>query len=179
MPKNTTSPSPAQLAQDVLAAVRRSGSAGVTSQQLALQLGFKDKSHRYLLFDAIELLLDEGRIETGKKGRYTAVGGRDTMEGTIDIIASGAGYVRIEGHTDDIYVHNRDIGTALHGDRVLVKQSGGRGTRVEGKVLQVVKRRRTEFVGTIHKQEGRMLLVADDQRVQRPFMIPLHASMNA
>jgi ribonuclease R len=179
MPKNTTSPSPAQLAQDVLAAVRRSGSAGVTSQQLALQLGFKDKSHRYLLFDAIELLLDEGRIETGKKGRYTAVGGRDTMEGTIDIIASGAGYVRIEGHTDDIYVHNRDIGTALHGDRVLVKQSGGRGTRAEGKVLQVVKRRRTEFVGTIHKQEGRMLLVADDQRVQRPFMIPLHASMNA
>jgi hypothetical protein len=37
-----------------LAAVRRSASAGITSQQLALQLGFKDKGQRYLLFDAID-----------------------------------------------------------------------------------------------------------------------------
>jgi ribonuclease R len=170
---------PEQLTQHVLAAIRRSGAAGITSQQLAIQLGFKDKGHRYLIFDAIDRLLDDGRIETGRKGRYTAVGGRDTLEGTIDIIASGAGYVRVEGHTEDIYVHNRNVGTALHGDRVLVKQTGGRGMRAEGKVLQVLKRRRTEFVGTIHRHDGRLVLVPDDQRVQRPFQIPLHASMNA
>ncbi|MEO8589176.1 MAG: ribonuclease R [Flavobacteriales bacterium] len=173
MPRTDQHPAPAQLAQDVLAAVRRSGHAGITSQQLALQLGFKDKGQRYLLFDAIDLLLDEGRIQSGKKGRYTAQGDRDSVEGTIDIIASGAGYVRlgIPGG-EDVYVQQRDVGTALHGDTVLIKLVSGRGSRLEGKVLKVLKRRRTEFVGALHKHQGRMILVADDQRVQRPFFIP-------
>ena len=174
MPPSTHhQPSPAQLTQDVLAAVRKAGHAGITSQQLALQLGFKDKGQRYLIFDAIDLLLDEGRIQSGKKGRFTAQGGSDSVEGTIDIIASGAGYVRlgVQGG-EDVYVQQRDIGTALHGDTVLIKLVGGRGSRLEGKVVSIVRRRRTEFVGTLHKHQGRMILVADDQRVQRPFVIP-------
>ena len=162
-----------QLLQQVLTAVRNAGQAGITSQQLALQLGIKDKGQRYLIFDAIDLLLDDGRITSGKKGRYTVNGGKDALEGTIDIIASGAGYVRLGTERgDDLYVQQRDIGTALHGDTVLVKLMDGRGSRLEGKVLSVLKRRRTEFVGTLHKHQGRMVLVADDQRVQRPFMIP-------
>jgi len=179
MPRPSSAPAPSQLAQDVLAAVRHSGHAGITSQQLALQLGFKDKGQRYLLFDAIDLLLDEGRIQSGKKGRYTAQGGRDTVEGTIDIIASGAGYVRVDGNTEDVYVQGRNVATALHGDRVLIKVVAARGTRAEGQVLEILQRRRTEFVGTIHKQQGRLMLVADDQRVQRPFFIPPHESKNA
>jgi len=179
MPKQRSESTPSRLAQDVLAAIRKSGHAGVTSQQLALQLGFKDKSQRYLLFDAIDGLLDEGRIQSGKKGRYTAQGGSDSIEGNIDIIASGAGYVRVEGGTEDIFVHGKNVGTALHGDRVLIKLVGGRGSRAEGRVLEVLARRRTEFVGTIHKQQGRLLLVADDHRVQRPFFIPPNESLNA
>jgi ribonuclease R len=131
-----------------------------------------------LIFDAIDLLLDEGRIESGKKGRYTATGGKETTEGNIDIISSGAGYVRlgVVGE-DDVYVQQRDIGTALHGDTVVIKLVGGRGNRQEGKVVKVLKRRRTEFVGTLHKKQGRMILVADDQRIQRPFVIPPPRSM--
>jgi ribonuclease R len=73
---------------------------------------------------------------------------------------------------DDVYVQQRDIGTALHGDTVAIKLVGGRGSRLEGKVVKVLKRRRIEFVGTFHKHQGRMILVADDQRMQRPFVIP-------
>lgn len=158
--------------QQVLAAIRSAGHAGITSQQLALQLGIRDKGQRYRVFDAIDALLDEGRIESGKKGRYTVTGGKDTTEGTIDIISSGAGYVRLGPGEADVYVQQRDIGTALHGDTVAIKLVSGRGSRSEGKVLKVLKRRRTEFVGTVHKHQGRMILVADDQRVQRPFVIP-------
>jgi ribonuclease R len=134
--------SAAQLIEEVLSAVRRSASAGITSQQLALQLGFKDKGQRYLLFDAIDQLLDDGRIESGKKGRYTAAGGStgNTAEGTIDIIASGAGYVRLGVvGLDDVYIGQRDIGTALHGDTVRIKLQSGRGFKQEGKVLEVLK----------------------------------------
>ena len=177
-------PSPPQaLDQQALSAIRRAGHAGITSQQLALQLGFKDKSQRYLIYDVLEALMDSGRIESGKKGRYTVTGGNDMLEGTIDIIASGAGYVRLQSGSakdpSDVFVQARHVGTALHGDTVRIKLEGGRGARPEGRVLEVVKRRRTEFVGTLHQHQGRLVLVADDQRVQRPFMIPPHESMNA
>jgi len=175
MPRTRPDTEPARLADDALAVVRRAGHAGITSQQLALRLGLKDKHQRRLLFDAVDLLLDQGRIQSGKKGRYTAAGsgGGGTAEGTIDIIASGAGYVRLGvAGLDDVYIPQRDVGTALHGDTVLIKPQGGRGARTEGKVLEVLKRRRTEFVGAIHRHEGRTILVADDQRVQKPFFIP-------
>lgn len=170
--KKTGEKEPQDLAEQVLAAVRRSGAAGITSQQLALQLGFKQKDHRYLLFDAIDGLLDDGRIESGRKGRYTPPGGRDAAEGTLELISSGAGYVRLDGGGADLYVPERALGTGFHGDRVLVKPEGGRGQRPEGRVLKVLQRRRTEFVGTMHRHEGRHVLVADDQRILRPFFIP-------
>ncbi|HQW85741.1 MAG TPA: ribonuclease R [Flavobacteriales bacterium] len=183
MPARRPSPTDGELATRVLAAVRRAGHAGVTSQQLALQLGFRDKSQRYLLYDALEALLDDGRIRSGKKGRYIAAGGADTLEGTIDIIGSGGGYVRPDPASDmgqgDVFVHPRNVGIALHGDAVRVKLTGGRGSRPEGRVVEVLRRRRTEFVGTVHLRQGRLMLVADDQRVQRPFLIPANEGRGA
>lgn len=164
-------PRPGAVEQQVLAAVRQAGHAGITSQQLALQLGFKEKGQRYLVYDALESLQDKGQVKEGKKGRYLSTRQRNEVEGSIDIIASGAGYVRLDEGGEDVFVHGRDVGMALHGDRVRVRVSGGRGSRLEGKVLAVLQRRRTSFVGVLHKHQGRLVLVADDQKVQRPFFI--------
>ena len=173
-------PKPGAVEQAVLAAVRKAGHAGITSQQLALQLGYKDKGQRYLVYDALEALQEKGQVKTGKKGRYQSTKQRDEAEGIIDIIASGAGYVRLgaepgvraEKSTEDVFIHGSDVGMALHGDKVLIRVDGGRGNRLEGKVLRVVERRRTEFVGVIHRHQGRTILVSDDQKVQKPFFIP-------
>ncbi|MFT3884459.1 MAG: ribonuclease R [Flavobacteriales bacterium] len=175
-------PKAGKVEQDVLAAVRKAGHAGITSQQLALQLGFKEKGQRYLVYDALEALQEKGQVKTGKKGRYLSTKQRDEVEGTIDIIASGAGYLRPDaasGLTEDVFIHGRDVGMALHGDRVRVRVAGGRGTRLEGKVLAVVQRRRNSYVGVLHKVQGRLVLVADDQKVQRPFFIPPHEANGA
>ena len=181
-PSSSSAPSKTagSIDQQIWSAIRASGRAGVTSQQLALQLGLKDKEQRYLIYDALERLQDEQKVKSGKKGRYHAAGGRDTAEGRIDIIASGAGYVRLdEGGSNDVFVHGRDVGIALHGDQVRIHIRQGRGIRSEGKVLEVVQRRRTTFVGAIHKQQGRLVLVADDQKVQRPFVIPAQDACEA
>ncbi len=180
MAKKHSNATPEQLAQDVLATIKQAGPGGISSQQISLQLGFKEKGQRYLIFDALEILLDAGKIQNGARGRYVAEGANETdiLEGQIDMIASGAGYVRIGADHDDVYIHNRNIANALHGDTVLIKMSG-RGGRPEGKVIQVKMRRRKEFVGTIHKQQGRLMLVPDDQRVQRPFAIATADAMNA
>lgn len=161
----------------VLALLRDAGRSGITAQQLMLKLGL-DKRDRDALQNILQGLIAKGKAESAPRGRYVATstptrssaksGG---MEAHLDIIASGAGYARLGEGGDDVYVPEHAIGTAMHGDRVLIRIDRGRG-RPEGKVLQVLERRRTRYVGKVEKQGGQMILKADDQKVNRPFLIP-------
>jgi exoribonuclease R len=129
-PKHSTGPSqPA-----VLALVRKAGRTGITAQQMLLKLGL-GKRDRDGLHAIIDNLVTKGKVEAGARGRYMALGGHAEsgakaeggVEATIDIIMSGAGYARLGPGKDDVYVPENAVGTALHGDKVLLRISSGRG----------------------------------------------------
>ncbi len=164
-------------ANELLALVREAGPTGVTAQQLMLKLGI-DKRERGLLQDVLSGLLAKGKVEAGKRGRYTATGGLignntgpEGTEATLDIISSGAGYARIGPGEEDVYIPEHALATALHGDRVLIRIRHGRG-RPEGSVLRVLERRRTRYVGRVEKRGQQFVLLADDQKMNRPLLIP-------
>jgi ribonuclease R len=74
--------------------------------------------------------------------------------GTISLNSKGKGFVMIEGQELDIPVEPRDISTALPGDTVEIElYSGFRGAEY-GKVLRVIERKKTQYVGTIIKGEN-------------------------
>jgi exoribonuclease R len=131
---------------------------GITAQQLVLKMGL-GKRDREGVQVALMRMLEQGEVERMPRGRYMATGGRaetdgpeaGSVEATLDLIASGAGYARLGPGLDDVYVPERAVGTALHGDRVLLRLTGGRG-RPEGRVLQVLERRRTRYVGKVELQ---------------------------
>ena len=55
----------------------------------------------------------------------------------------GFGFVRVEGHKEDIFIPEPYCNHAFHGDlvKVLLKKSAGMsGRRPEGEVIQIVKR---------------------------------------
>ncbi|MBK8582784.1 MAG: RNB domain-containing ribonuclease [Flavobacteriales bacterium] len=157
--------------------MRKAGRTGITAQQMLLKLGL-DKRDRDGLHAIIDNLVTKGKVEAGARGRYMALGGHAEsgakaeggVEATIDIIMSGAGYARLGPGKDDVYVPENAVGTALHGDKVLLRISSGRG-RAEGKVLQVLERRRTRYVGKVEMQGANFTLKADDQKMNRPFLI--------
>lgn len=165
----------------MLALVREAGRTGITAQQLMLKLGL-NKRERDALHALLAGLIEQGKVEAARRGRYVALGGTPReggkstagVEATLDVIASGAGYARLGPGIDDVYVPENAVGTALHGDRVLLRVGSGHG-RPEGKVLQVLERRRTRFVGKVEQQGGQMLLKADDQKMNRPMLIPAEA----
>lgn len=173
--------------QAVLELLRSTGSKGITAQQLLLKLGL-DKRERGAVQAMLAGLLAKGTAATAPRGRFTAigdgpaVGGRNKAGGgtaaVLDIISSGAGYARMESGGDDVYIPAHALGTALHGDRVLVQQRSGR-SRPEGKVVQVLERRRTRFVGKLEQQGAMLVLRADDPKMNRPMLIPAEDSMGA
>ena len=71
----------------------------------------------------------------------------NTLRGTLDVTRSGIGYVVIANSNGDVLVRQGDFNTALHGDTVLVKvvKENLNSGRKEGKILEVLSRKQTEF----------------------------------
>ncbi|MCC6838990.1 MAG: ribonuclease R [Flavobacteriales bacterium] len=163
--------------QAVLSMLHEAGPAGITAQQLMLKLGL-DKRERGALQTTLAGLMTKGKVHGGPRGRYSATElpakgtGKKAVgqEAIVDIIASGAGFARLADGGDDAYIPGHALGTALHGDRVLIRITTGRG-RPEGKVVQVLERRRTRFVGKVEKRDNQFMLNADDPKMNHPLLI--------
>jgi len=85
------------------------------------------------------------------------------LKGTLDITRSGVGYVRVTGMELDILIRPGDFNTALHGDivEVGIKQLRAGGRRMQGTIRRVVKRRRTEFIGTLEGSKRSVFLIPE------------------
>lgn len=90
------------------------------------------------------------RKKTKQKQKHKT-SAKSTLSGSLDIARSGIGYVVIQNGSGDVLVRPGNFNTALHGDVVKVrvtKENFGSG-RKEGKIMEIVERKRTEFIGTL------------------------------
>jgi len=120
----------------------------------ALQLHGKQRG---LLHQTLEGLVKAGRIVRIRKGRYAAGKTADLVTGKLTVVRSGNGYVdpvQKDDETPSVFVHSRDMGTALTGDTVVVRLNPEKVNEEQGpsgKIIQVVQRGRHEIVGTLRK----------------------------
>jgi ribonuclease R/exosome complex exonuclease DIS3/RRP44 len=103
----------------------------------------------------------------------------DILEGRISMNASGSAYLTDPNLPKDIYIHKSNTNQALHLDRVKVKVVEGIGRSMEGHVVEIVERFRTEFVGTLQISPKFAFFVPDSNKLPIDFYIPLNALNNA
>lgn len=88
--------------------------------------------------------------------------------------------MEVEGMKEDIEVDPNFLGTALDGDRVqLLLHSKIVGIRQGGEVTKILFRNKTHFVGTLDRQGGTYVFIADDPRMYRPIIIPEQKTLGA
>lgn len=97
------------------------------------------------------------------------------LKGTLDITRSGMGFVTIEGMDIDILIRPSDFNTAMHGDTVSVsvKEIRSSGKRMQGVVREVLKRKRTEFIGSLQLNKGFAFFVPEMDKPMPDIYIPL------
>ena len=110
-----------------------------------------------------------------KKKKKQGSTDQDTLKGVLDITRSGVGYVIIPEIASDVLVRPGDFNTALHGDTVRVKVvSGGRqSNRQQGRIVEVVKRKQTEFMGKIELGKTFAFFIADMDKPMPDIFVPL------
>ena len=98
-----------------------------------------------------------------------------TLKGKINITRSGMGYVIVDNNAIDIMVRPSDMSNALNGDivRVKITRENGRTGKKEGKVVEVVERRQTEFIGHIQLSDKFAFFVPDTDKPMPDIFIPL------
>lgn len=144
-------------------------------KQIADGIDHKNPRQRELVIQALHKLQADERIKETEKGKYIVnLNIKGTLTGTIDFNQSGNAYVSVEGLEDDIFIHSKNVKDALQGDKVLIVTYTYKGKKLEGSVLEVLERTRTEFVGTLqvvtHKDFG--FVVCDKKTINTDIFIP-------
>jgi len=95
------------------------------------------------------------------------------IQGIISVNSRAVGFVADEKSKEDVMIETAHLATALNKDEVEVEVLGAkvRG-RKTGKVVKIIKRTKTQFVGTIEEKGTRLVLVPDDFRMYAPLQIP-------
>ena len=102
------------------------------------------------------------------------------LEGAIRVTSKGVGYFPIQDESEDYEIQPDNLNAALNHDRVKIALLGRTiFERKQAKVIDIVERHKTEFVGTLEKDGNLFFLVPDDKRMYRDILLSRDKILNA
>lgn len=115
----------------------------------------------------------DGQLVYTKANAYGLPERMDLIKGRVIGHRDGFGFLQPEEGGGDLFLPHHQMQLVLHGDVVLVKESGTdhRGRR-EARVVRVVEAGTQEIVGRFFVEQGVSVVVPDDTRVTQDLLIP-------
>ena len=148
-------------------------------KQLASASGGNTKQGRYMVRDVVDALVDQGVVESRGRDKYCLSASQlPHYEGVVDMVASGAAYVRVEELEGDIYINQRNINYALEGDRVevvLQRQARRAGENAEGAITRIVERSNKQYVGIAEVSRAAIFVQPDARKLPLDVFFPRKA----
>ena len=138
--------------------------AGVplTDEELAQRLAINPKE-RDAFVKRLGAMERDGQVLRNRKGAILVAAKLDLVAGRVEGHPDGYGFV-IPEEGEDLYLSPHEMRKVLHGDRVMVRESGvDRRGRREGTIVEVIERVNHRVVGRLHG-EGRFLFVQPAER---------------
>src|SRR5438046_9540409 len=137
------------IRERILAILASPDYRGIDKSELARALGRKS-GVRMALNQVLRDLERAGEIARIRKNRYVLPAEADLVTGTLSIHQAGYGFLVTEKPGEpDIFVAAENTGTAMHGDRVVVRITRDeayararqdRHGRAEGRVIRILER---------------------------------------
>ena len=144
-----------------------------------------DDSESQQFCDLLKELELKGDIVRIKKEQYANPKKANLLVGVLDANQKGFGFVvpAKEGISDDIYVDSEGLGSAMHGDIVVVrlpstkKRKKGRRQRKKesnvGKIIRVLHRENETIVGTLKKSRHFNYVAPDNSKLPRDIYVSM------
>jgi ribonuclease R len=102
------------------------------------------------------------------------------VEGTVIGHRDGHGFVRRDDGQADIYLSPQEMRAVLHRDRIRARVvRHDRKGRPEGRVLEIIERKKSPIIGRLLHEGGVWLVAPEDKRYGQDILIPKNATAKA
>lgn len=161
------------LTDAILQIFKKSSSKIFNYKQIAAKLNINDTSGRNQIIKTLKKLKAKQKIEEVDRGKYKVVGSTEYYTGIVDITSRGQGYVICDEFEEDIFVPNNKLNRALDGDEVeIYVYKRRKNNRPEGEITNIIKRKKTEFVGVLQMQKNFAFVVVSNQKMYTDIFVP-------
>ncbi|MBX3621940.1 MAG: ribonuclease R [Rhizobacter sp.] len=121
-------------------------------------------------------------IKQSKFSNTSAIGAElmSEVEGVVQGHRDGHGFVVRDDNQPDLYLSPQEMRAVLHRDRVKARVVRyDRKGRPEGRVLEILERRKAPIIGRLLHESGIWLVAPEDKRYGQDIMVPKNAIANA
>jgi ribonuclease R len=157
----------------ILSLLRQKDYRPLDKMEMGRKLGL-NQNQRVELRKTLREMEYAGEIARIRKNCYVLPAEADLITGTLSIHQSGFGFlVNEKAGEADIFVSAENTGTAMNGDRVVVRitrdiaqaRRKGPQARAEGRVIRILERAHDTIVGTLQQSRNFFYVVPDDPRL--------------
>ncbi len=158
-----------RIREQILALLSRKDYRPLNAVEIAREVGTSGRT-RVALRKTLRDLERAGQIARIRKDRYILPAEADLVTGKLSIHPQGYGFLIPEKATGaDLFVAAENIGTAMHGDRVVARisretPSSRVRARREARVIRILERAHDTIVGTLQHSRNFYYVVPDDPR---------------
>ncbi|TAH25414.1 MAG: ribonuclease R [Cytophagales bacterium] len=159
-----------------------------TAKQLGKKIGLHGDKQRLMLEMALKKLSSEGVLSILQDGSYQYAGSSEFIEGRVDYVNARFAFIICDGRTDDIWVSTPNLHGAMDGDTVRVLEhkkinfktnASEKSGKPEGEVVQIIERKRTQYVGRIEIAARFAFVIADHRKMFADIFVPMNAIAGA
>jgi ribonuclease R len=173
-----------QLQKEILILFLKDPKKRFNPKQIAKKLD--SGNNKDAVLHALQKLVESKQLEALEDFKFKlkrqpgGFGAKKIHEGYVDMTRTGAAYIECEGMENDVFVAAKNLGAAMHGDRVAIEVWVPRGRqRPEGQVVKVVERASDQFVGTLWHRRRHAVVVPTRQDIQLDIEVPFEETRNA
>jgi ribonuclease R len=155
---------------------------GIKARDLAKRLDIFTEHEYSAMKAALHDLLAELYLQkNGKKYSLYRSALTNTVTGVIQITQGGYGFVIIDNSDQkDVFIAERNIGTAFSGDKVEVYIfASQKGKNIEGQIINVIKRKREQIVGTLKKNKSLYFVQPDEREIHKDIYVEANHLLKA
>ena len=140
--------------------------------EISKSLGYT-KEMDELLASKLTEMVNNYDLHLSNKGRYMLFKDNEKndnyFKGKFMDTNSAFGFVRVEGLSDDIFVHGTKTMGAINGDEVLVYLTKGisKGKKMEGEIVKIINREVNNRVGEIYHYDNKTMVSLDDKKFKK------------
>ena len=156
---------------DLLLNIFREKKSKLNYKQISKQLEIKDMVVKIQIIDVMKEMAESGIIEEVQRGAYRIIEKSNKIICVIKNTNNQGAFASID-KDNEVFIDKKSSQFVLAGDEVEVNLFPKRKKRQEGEVVNVIKRKKLDFVGEIDNTSTNFFLIPDDRRVSFDVFLP-------